>query len=1472
MQQYRVNVPLLIGLVVGAVVCSGAVYAIHRFQNSRQSGWLLDQAEKAVSEKNNSEAVKYYEQYLTFHPTDQDTRIKYLNAYLDLAESPDASWEDTQMGQQVLDRWLRDPKLADLPGMKKTRRRVITLLGQGRMYSRALDHINVLQTDDPNDTELQVLRATYQGRAGNYSDAIKLSYSLIGYDPNKDAFDVKKATAPHSVEVYSNLAELLHDRRENKPELAVRVLNQMVEVNRNDADVYINRGRLLSVWGDTNGARADAQKALALKPENLDALMLSTELASQEKDYEKARKYVTTAKKLFPKEPQVYQQAARIEFLQNNFDKGFAELDAGVKAVSPSAAANLLFAKARIQVGRNDSKGARQSVEDMQRLQKHKLSAEFVDYFEATILFAEGKWYQASEALAKVRPRLDGFDRSLVAEVDYDLAVSNERLARFEQAQDYYEQVLQLNPEDVRAIAGVERMKKARGQKPSSATASAKGLDGLQKMMADILKKPKAQQDWTQVTGMVEDLKKEKKLDDTAYALIRAQIALAREDYEGADALVSEANKLTPDNPQIYQAKILIARANPKIGPAKALELLQKVVDKFGDKPQWRVAKADLLILMNKDKQDKEPLKRELAALLTGVDGWSTDDKVNLWREMAGRYLALNMIDEARQYLALAADNLPNDLPLRITLFNIALETGDHDGMMAAEDRILQIVGDKNDSTWLYAEARRKFWLFRHGQLGKESLEDIRSLVKRALDQRPQWHDLNALAAEVEIMFNNLASALSYYAKAEEYGVPSPTSVAQHIRLLVATGRYPEAGKLLDRIPEPLRQPLLGPAYAEILFRTDQVEAALKNARAATEADPNNATNYYWYAQLLARSAQGQKPDDPKRKEVMDQAIASMQKVTQLQPESPDAWFALINYHLVQKNVNEAHKAMRDAQLALSGDSLTSFLARSYEMLSRWFDAETMYRELFEMNPQDMQRTRQLAEFYLGPTYPSQRGDRQEKATPLLNQIMKAGAEGKIAATDPNLLWARRMAAKILADTGDYQNLRKAKNLLASNAKDGNLLVEDKLALAEILASRLEPSSRKTAIGLLEEVNDIQSLNELQGIQLAELYYQTGTDWSKYMYQMEKVLTRFPGSVAARESFVRRLLDHNDAASITRATELVNQMRQMAPNYPPTFELTVRVADKLGKQQQVRADLQRKVPDFSSVKELDASQKRLLMMFGNLFVTLKDLDSAEKIYRELAARDPKLSLNFANFLGMQRSPEQGFAKLQEIYSVDKIPDILDVALSIVRERRDKVGDKFDKQIQDWIDASNRENPDSIKMQMAQADLYDIQKRYDESANVYKKLIKRPELVGFDRAKALNNLAFLLALSNKPSGDMDPLDLIQQAIDILGPSADILDTRAVVLTARKQYSEAIQDLELSVTDSPTAQKYFHKTIAHLGAGDTHSAVEAWKKGEALGLNRESLNRLEYDLYEKTKSQIDKLRGGRVTQSEPLRKAG
>ena len=215
---------------------------------------------------------------------------------------------------------------------------------------------------------------------------------------------------------------------------------------------------------------------------------------------------------------------------------------------------------------------------------------------------------------------------------------------------------------------------------------------------------------------------------------------------------------------------VQLARINPKVGPEKAMEVLKRVETEFGDQPALRLDKADILIQMNKDQQDKEPLKRELANLFAGIDQWTTAQKIELWGGMAGRYLSLNMPEEGRQYLTLAADNQPNELPLRLALFSLALDAGDDDGMKEAQAKILEIVGDRSDSAWLFAEARRKLLLLRRGRLGPEALDEIRTLANQALQQRPDWFELEALLAEIEMLSNHGALALAHYDRAEELG------------------------------------------------------------------------------------------------------------------------------------------------------------------------------------------------------------------------------------------------------------------------------------------------------------------------------------------------------------------------------------------------------------------------------------------------------------------------------------------------------------------------------------------------------------------------------------------------------------------------------------------------------------------------------------------------------------------------------
>ena len=1464
MQQYRVNYSMLIGLLIGTVVCSGAVYGLWRFQINRKSGWLISEADKALKAGEIRDAKDYYEQYLSIRPKDHGVRVKYANAYADVSQLEDVSGEELGNSLKVLEATVRDSDIVELPEAKNLRGRLVDLYGREtiRRWQDALDHLDMMLQADPNNAELQAKRAVFLVRSGSFDEAIKYSYQLIGYDPKTDAFDGKKATAPHDPQVYSNLASMLRGK-EGKPELAERVLDQMIEANPDSAAAYMDRGRLRMAWGEADGGKADGEKAFQLQPDDSDALLFMADLASRDKDYDTARQYIEKGKKSHSKEVHFYKAAAALAMQQKNYEKAIAEIESGMKAMEGQKALDLLIFKAELQIPANDVKGARQTIEDLNKVRN--LRPEVIEYYEARILLAEGKWFEAMEAFNRLRSRVEDFGRARVAEVEFNLGLCYERLNRLELAREQYQLVVQQDPQNAPASAGLERVNRQMGVEATDG-----GSDPFQERVTQELQKPKSEQNWSAISDMLQEFAKKLEWSEADIKIRQAQLLTLREEYDEASKMLAEANRLSPKNLLIHRLAVQLARVNPKVGPAKALTTWQKVVDQFGDQPSLRLDKADILMALHRGLDKRDLLKPELASLLAGIDDWTTAQKNELWSGMAGRYLNLGMPDEARQYLRLAADNQPSELPLRLALFSLALDANDDEGMAEAQKMILAIVGDENDSSWLYAEARRKLSLVRRQKIGPDALDEIRSLVRRALEHRPGWYELHALNAEVELISGNTALALQHYDRAQALGRPTPLAVAQHIRLLAQIGRYNDAGKLLGRIPDTSRQAMLGPLYPEILFRTNQVEEALKQAQAATESDPNNAQNHYWHSQLLARSVQDGNINASRRNEVMAQAIAAMRRATELQPEFPEAWFALINYHAMLNEDDLAQKTLRDAQLVLSGDNLQMFLARSYEALRRWFDAETMYRSVYETAPDQLPRAQQLAAYYLGPVY--QQPDRKLKATPLINQILRAGADGKVPPSDTNLLWARRMAAKLLALTGEYPNIVKAEKLLASNSQDGTLPIEDKLAMAEILASRPEPVSRSKAISLLEEVRDLQPLSEQAEIVLGELYYSFGSEWRKYADQMDKAIARFPNSVSARDTYVRKLLNRTDQRSLDLATDHVNKLRQLAPNSMSTFDLSVRLADKIGKEKEVHADLLRRVPKLDKIKELSDEQLGMLEIFANLFVELDDLDTAEQIYRGLAERDPARAYALAQFLGKHRSVEQCFEKLNEVYAPDRLPDMLPVAMAVVREQRDKVGDKFDPEVQRWLNAGLRENPDSIPLLIVQADLFDLQKKYDEASEVYRKLLTRDDLTGIRRAIVLNNLSYLIALAGPAAGsDDDALNLVQEAAQILGPNSDILDTRAVVFMARKQYKQAIGDLALSVTDNPTASKYFHKAQAHLAANENRAAVEAWQKAEALGLNRDALNRMEHDSYDQIKSKIDQLRGGSVSQNEP-RKAG
>src|SRR3990172_13268828 len=354
---------------------------------------------------------------------------------------------------------------------------------------------------------------------------------------------------------------------------------------------------------------------------------------------------------------------------------------------------------------------------------------------------------------------------------------------------------------------------------------------------------------------------------------------IMRENFTEARKLLVTARQKDPKSLDIQRTAVLLLRADPSQGPDKALLLLDRIVndENFGDRGELRLDRADCLIALNAQKPDEEKLMNELATLAEVPADWTQPNKVAFWNGLAGRYLAIGKRDETKATLPRVADIRPTELPTRLALFSMALEDNDDVAMRAAQDEILKVGGRKEDSNWLYCEARRLLSQVRRGQLDKASLVEIRRLTDRATKDRPNWFELHLVSAELDLLDGKEEDALVHFDKAQELGRPNAMAVLQHVRLLLNKANFKRAQELIEQLPVGVREGDLGNVYAEVLMNTGDVETAVQVIKKYADAAPDNAERRHALGQMLSRAAVNPDFSEQQREKLVDQAGEALQ-------------------------------------------------------------------------------------------------------------------------------------------------------------------------------------------------------------------------------------------------------------------------------------------------------------------------------------------------------------------------------------------------------------------------------------------------------------------------------------------------------------------------------------------------------------------------------------------------------------------
>jgi predicted Zn-dependent protease len=162
----------------------------------------------------------------------------------------------------------------------------------------------------------------------------------------------------------------------------------------------------------------------------------------------------------------------------------------------------------------------------------------------------------------------------------------------------------------------------------------------------------------------------------------------------------------------------------------------------------------------------------------------------------------------------------------------------------------------------------------------------------------------------------------------------------------------------------------------------------------------------------------------------------------------------------------------------------------------------------------------------------------------------------------------------------------------------------------------------------------------------------------------------------------------------------------------------------------------------------------------------------------------------------------------------------------------------------WLQAE----PDSTVLLNYLANLCDLERDYDEAESYYFAVLKRdPQDV-----VALNNAAFLESIHRRkgPEG----FDLINRAIRVVGPLAELLDTRAATYLAMNDTQRAIRDLNDALSEKPQASTYIRLAQAHMSANNRRAARDALLKARSCGVEATNLHAFDFASYKSLSQQL------------------
>jgi tetratricopeptide (TPR) repeat protein len=1418
------------GLVAVCTALAVAVRVLHGTQQQRNAAAVMAQARAATAAGRAEDAITCWRHYLGFVPNDLEALTELGLALDEVARD----YESRCRAFLTLEEVLRSR-----PDRDEVRRRVVHLAMAIERYDDALAHLELLRRNAADDAELVHLTGRCLEATGRFQEAMRCYEAAIERDPPR-------------IESYERLAGLLRRRFDLSQEADQR-LDQMVAANQQSSRAFVVRAQQHKEAGRLDAAAADVARAMELADDDADARIVAAQVAIAQAEQlettgadtpaaaklDEARALLDRTRERHPREVRAHLLLAVVELKRKRNESAIAVLRRGLEA-NPRQP-DLVWRLVDVLIQTRQLDEARRLMDGLRR---EGFPRAPLGYLEARLLMQYEKWSEATRLLEEIRPLL-ALSPELTTQADLLLGQCNERLGDTSRQLAAYRRATKGDPLLVAArfgvassLLGLGRVNEAIGEyremiRLRGAPAAAK-LELARLLILHNLLAAASERNWWDATQAL-DAAEEALGSSPLVAVLRAEALAAQQRAPQAATLLERATQQWPESADVWLARATLAERQ---GDSRAaIELLHNAGQRLGNRPEVLLAEATYWA-----KQGGPQARQRLSELRRRIGELPPGGRSAALRGVAEAHYHVGLIDPSRKLWQEAAELEPNNLGLRLHLFDLALQAGDEAAMTRTLAEIRRIEGDLG-VLGTYGEVCR---LIRRAQAGeRDLLAAARTKLTAVAGGRPTWSRVPLREAELDELEGNPSRAIENYQRAIEMGERSHGVLRHVVGLLYERRRFVEADQVIRRMQELAETPIssdLQRLAAELSLQIQDHKRALEMAQEAVAAALTDFRNHIWLGQVLWAVGRRAEAETPLRKAV------------ELNDQAAETWAALVQYLARVGRSKDAELTIEQLERKLPQNVGVLVAAQCYEALGQFATAAERYRRALQAQPDELGVLRGAASFYL-------RRAQHQAAEPVLRRM----TEPRVNAPKDELAWARRNLAVLLGTRRSYPASQAAIQLVEQNKAAGDASIENRRAEAVVYATHPSRLMRRRAVGQFEELARFRPLSADDQFLLVQVLEADG-DWSKARSEMRTLLAIGGDNPLYLAHCARMLLRRGEP---DQAQLWLDQLEKCDAVGFRTFEVRARVLVAQEKAGEALALLREYAAGGSQARNASLGTNggnarrptanlqlgaALLEELGDTVrragqeaVAAEFYGAAETLLGKLASESPEHLLRLATYLGRRGRAREALETCERAWRSGTAEAVAFASVDILRAS--SAGPEACADVRRAIDAALLKTPTSTGLLLARANLLDYQQQFGAAEQVYRRVLA----IKGDDVTALNNLAWLLA--QQGSGPAaESLKLIERAIARAGALPELLDSRAAAYVTLGQAPCAIEDLGEALAadaiDGPgRAVHYFHLAAAHLAAQHPDDARTALRHAQAAGLAPDRLHPLERPRYDR-----------------------